>query len=122
MSPTNASAHPAREHEQLAWQSGPGPTYLGATADEMLRNRYELMPQTLRYTLPRLLVEPTFRDLIAANKRNSLVLVIVFCLFVTVVAMILGLAALAYHLKVLAFAEECALAREHQPGVGAPRG
>jgi heat shock protein HtpX len=38
----------------------------------------------------------TFRDLIAANKRNSAILVIVFCLFVTVVAMVLGLAVLAY--------------------------
>jgi len=38
----------------------------------------------------------TFRDLIAANKRNSLLLVIGFCLFVTIVAMILSLALLAY--------------------------
>jgi heat shock protein HtpX len=38
----------------------------------------------------------TFRDLIAANKRNSAILVIVFCLFVTVVAMVLGLGVLAY--------------------------
>jgi heat shock protein HtpX len=38
----------------------------------------------------------TFRDLIAANKRNSLVLVIVFCLFTTVVFLVLGLAILAY--------------------------
>jgi heat shock protein HtpX len=38
----------------------------------------------------------TFRDLIAANKRNSLILVILFCLFVTIVALVLGLAILAY--------------------------
>ena len=38
----------------------------------------------------------TFRDLIAANKRNSAILVVVFCLFVTVVAMGLGLATIAY--------------------------
>src|SRR5947209_5302438 len=38
----------------------------------------------------------TFRDLIAENKRNSLLLVILFCLFVTAVAMILSLAILAY--------------------------
>ncbi len=38
----------------------------------------------------------TFRDLIATNKRNSVVLVIVFCLFVAAVAMVLGLAILAY--------------------------
>jgi heat shock protein HtpX len=41
-------------------------------------------------------MQPTFRDLIAANKRNSLLLVIAFCLFVIAVAMILGLAILAY--------------------------
>ena len=34
---------------------------------------------------------PTFRDLIAANKRNSVLLVIVFCLFTVVVAMVLAL-------------------------------
>jgi hypothetical protein len=58
------SKHPTREHEQLSWQSGPGPTYSRAKAEEMLRNRYELMPQTLRYSLPRLLGEPAFRALI----------------------------------------------------------
>jgi heat shock protein HtpX len=41
-------------------------------------------------------MQATFRDLIAANKRNSLILVIIFCLFVTIVAMVLGLAILAY--------------------------
>jgi heat shock protein HtpX len=39
---------------------------------------------------------PTFRDLIAANKRNSFWLVVLFCLFVTAVAGVLGLAVLAY--------------------------
>jgi heat shock protein HtpX len=38
----------------------------------------------------------TFRDLIQANKRNSAILVAVFCLFVAAVAMVLGLAILAY--------------------------
>jgi heat shock protein HtpX len=38
----------------------------------------------------------TFRDLIAANKRNSAILVVIFCLFVTVVAMVLGLAIIGY--------------------------
>jgi heat shock protein HtpX len=37
----------------------------------------------------------TFRDLIDENKRNSVLLVVVFCLFVAVVAMVLGLAVLA---------------------------
>ncbi len=38
----------------------------------------------------------TFRELIADNKRNSVLLVVVFCLFVTLVAMVLGLGLLAY--------------------------
>lgn len=38
----------------------------------------------------------TFRDLIQANKRNSVILVAIFCLFVAAVAMILGLAIIAY--------------------------
>jgi heat shock protein HtpX len=38
----------------------------------------------------------TFRDLIQSNKRNSVILVVVFCLFVAAVAMVLGLAILAY--------------------------
>lgn len=38
----------------------------------------------------------TFRDLIAANKRNSAILVVIFCLFVVLVGMVLGLGVLAY--------------------------
>jgi heat shock protein HtpX len=41
-------------------------------------------------------LSPTFRDLIATNKRNSVLLVIVFCLFTTAVAMILGLGITAW--------------------------
>lgn len=41
-------------------------------------------------------MQPTFRDLIAANKRNSVLLVVVFCLFVAVVALALGMAVSAY--------------------------
>ncbi len=41
-------------------------------------------------------MQPTFRDLIAANKRGSILLVILFCLFVAAVAMVLAIAILAY--------------------------
>ncbi len=41
-------------------------------------------------------MQPTFRDLIAANKRNSALLVLIFCLFNAVVVLILGLGILAY--------------------------
>jgi heat shock protein HtpX len=40
-------------------------------------------------------MQPTFRDLIAANKRNSVLLVLVFCLFVTAVMLVFALAAFA---------------------------
>jgi heat shock protein HtpX len=39
---------------------------------------------------------PTFRDLIAENKRNSVLLVILFCLFTTVVILVLCLGMVAY--------------------------
>jgi heat shock protein HtpX len=38
---------------------------------------------------------PTFRDLIAENKRNSVLLVLIFCLLTVVVALFLGLAIVA---------------------------
>ncbi len=38
---------------------------------------------------------PTFRDLIAENKRNSVLLVVIFCLFTTAVALILALGVVA---------------------------
>lgn len=40
-------------------------------------------------------MQPTFRDLIAANKRNSVLLVLVFGLFVTAVILVFALAAFA---------------------------
>jgi hypothetical protein len=63
--PADASAHPGREHQELAWQSGPGPTYARATAEQMLKTRYDTFAQNLRVTLPRLLLDPGFRALVA---------------------------------------------------------
>ena len=40
-------------------------------------------------------MQPTFRDLIAANKRNSAILIVIFVLFTTVVFLVLGLAIFA---------------------------
>jgi heat shock protein HtpX len=40
---------------------------------------------------------PTFRDLIAENKRNSVLLVLIFCLFTAAVALILALGAVAVY-------------------------
>jgi heat shock protein HtpX len=41
-------------------------------------------------------LQPTFRDLIAANKRKTLLLVVCFCLFVVVVVLALGLGIVAW--------------------------
>jgi hypothetical protein len=40
-------------------------------------------------------MNPTFRDLIAENKRNSALLVLIFCLFTAAVALILALGIVA---------------------------
>ena len=37
-------------------------------------------------------MQPTFRDLIAANKRNTVLLVLLFCFFVTAIALVLAVA------------------------------
>jgi len=62
--PADPAGHPVSEHPALAWQCGPGPTYSRETAEELLRNRYEVFAQNMRYTLPRLLGDEGFRDLI----------------------------------------------------------
>ncbi len=41
-------------------------------------------------------MKPTFRDLIAANKRNTVFLVLLFCLFITTAAGLIGLGVAAY--------------------------
>jgi heat shock protein HtpX len=42
-------------------------------------------------------MKPTFRDLIAENKRNSVLLVLIFCLFTAAVALILALGVIAFY-------------------------
>jgi len=69
--PEDPATHPTREHAELAWQSGPGPTYSRETAEKMLGNRYELFPQNMRFTLPRLLLDPGFRSVIAQLREEG---------------------------------------------------
>jgi heat shock protein HtpX len=42
-------------------------------------------------------MSPTFRDLIAENKRNSVLLVLIFCLFTAAIALILALGIVAFN-------------------------
>lgn len=69
--PADPAAHPAREHLELSWQSGPGPTYSREIAEKMLRTRYELFPQNMQFTLPRLLIDPGFRAVIAQLREEG---------------------------------------------------
>ncbi len=52
------------EHPELAWLSGPGPTYTPESAREKLEQRYRRLPSVIRYTLPRLLANARVRAVI----------------------------------------------------------
>jgi hypothetical protein len=71
--PTRRERRPVRanlpvvplEHPDLAWRSGPGPTYDAAQARDMIRNRYRRSGEMVRLTLPRLLADSNARQVIA---------------------------------------------------------
>ena len=50
-----------RAHEELQWQNGPGPTYSGARANELLQTRYENLAKSLRITIVMLALSEVFR-------------------------------------------------------------
>jgi hypothetical protein len=52
------------EHSDLAWRSGPGPTYDAAQAREMVQTRYRRSGEMVRLTLPRLLADEHAREVI----------------------------------------------------------
>jgi hypothetical protein len=53
------------EHLDLAWRSGPGPTYDAAQARDMVQTRYRRSGEMIRLTLPRLLADAHAREAIA---------------------------------------------------------
>jgi hypothetical protein len=57
------------EHPQLAWRSGPGPTYSLAEANTFLERRYERFTTLLPHTLSRLRTTPEFRETIGRLHR-----------------------------------------------------
>lgn len=59
------------QHEELAWHAGPGPTYTAEEAREKLGWRYQRSPQSIRFTLPRLLADPRTRALIEDLRREG---------------------------------------------------
>ena len=56
--------HPARPAPELEPVVVPGPTYSRDEAEKMLRNRYELLPSLVAFTLPRLNADPSFRHVV----------------------------------------------------------
>lgn len=50
-----------KEHEELKWIDGPGPTYNKKKAEEFLANRYRRLVPPIKYTLNRLIKNSTMR-------------------------------------------------------------
>jgi len=53
------------QHDDLPWQSGPGPTYSEERAHERLSERYTLFAEMLKGTLRQLRADPAFAELVA---------------------------------------------------------
>jgi hypothetical protein len=62
---------PVFEHKELRWNNSPGPTYDRSSAEQALKNRYERIMPSIRYTLPRLLEVPRFRRTIANLRQKG---------------------------------------------------
>lgn len=54
-----------REHPELAWQDGPGPTYSRTRAEEALARRYDLLPTRFGPTVSRLREDSDFASVVA---------------------------------------------------------
>lgn len=62
---------PTVEHEELRWNDGPGPTYSRSSVDLALKNRYEKILPSIRFTLPRLIKTPEFHQTIAKLRQEG---------------------------------------------------
>jgi hypothetical protein len=62
--PPLAGPAPFTQHDELAWQDWPGPTFSEAEAIEMAATRYARIPAVLTKTLPRLQQDATFLALV----------------------------------------------------------
>ena len=62
---------PVFEHEDLRWKDGVGPTYDRLNAEQALRNRYDNIIPSIRYTLPRLLKSSNFRRTIQSLRAEG---------------------------------------------------
>lgn len=62
---------PTFEHEELRWNDDPGPTYSRSSVDLALKNRYEKILPSIRFTLPRLLKIPEFHQTISKLRQEG---------------------------------------------------
>jgi tetratricopeptide (TPR) repeat protein len=69
--PADPAGFPAAEHEQLAWQTGPGPTFDADTAQEFLASRYTFLVELLVQTLPRVRADGGVQEVIAALRERG---------------------------------------------------
>jgi hypothetical protein len=69
--PFSKYAVPIFEHEDLRWNDSAGPTYDRSSAEQALRNRYDNIMPSIRYTLPRLLKTPAFRRTIKSLREKG---------------------------------------------------
>ncbi len=58
-------------HHQLEWFSSPGPGYSKESATEALKNRYEIAPKPIRFTLLNLLTNSEFRKTVSELKADG---------------------------------------------------
>lgn len=61
----------AVSHHQLEWFSSPGPGYSKESATEALKNRYEMAPKPIRFTLLNLLTNPEFKKTVTDLKADG---------------------------------------------------
>lgn len=58
-------------HRQLEWFSGPGPNYSQEDANEALKNRYEIAPKPIRFTLLNLLTDSECKKTVSELKADG---------------------------------------------------
>jgi hypothetical protein len=63
--PFDSRSTPPKEHTELAWQNGPGPTFSREKAEEMAATRYVRIPEVLCKTLPQLRRDAAFLGVVA---------------------------------------------------------
>lgn len=69
--PQPPDSYTTREHEELAWNSSPGPTYSSDEAARKISERYELMPLPIRHTLRSIRNDPSFQEVVSSLRTDG---------------------------------------------------